>query len=177
MLKKIIKLSGILFLIMFLTTLLLSFVNSFTTDVVMKNIERSEKSAMTELVKAEEFSAIADGVFAGISGGEAAGYCVYVSPVGYGGEIEMIVGFNKDLTVSGIKIIQSSETAGLGTRAGEPEFSQRLSGKKPHLSVKKGGGGESEIDAISGATVTTKAVAQGINDAYDILGGVVNGDN
>ena len=81
----------------------------------------------------------------------------------------MLVGYNKDLKLLGIKILEISETAGLGSKAAMPEFSEALVGKEPLLSVVKNGAGKNEIDAISGATVTTNAVAKAINQSYEEL--------
>lgn len=87
------------------------------------------------------------------------------SKEGYGGDIYFMVGIQKDGTVNGISILSISETAGLGMKANTEEFKTQFSGKKVDSFVytKAGATAENEIDAISGATVTTNAVTDGVN--------------
>lgn len=87
------------------------------------------------------------------------------SKEGYGGDICFMVGIQKDGTVNGISILSISETAGLGMKANTEEFKTQFSEKKVDSFVytKAGATAENEIDAISGATVTTNAVTDGVN--------------
>ena len=73
----------------------------------------------------------------------------------------MIVGMNTYGKVTGIKILSMSETPGLGTQANTPEFIGQFLGKtiKSKLKAKQ------DIDAISGATISTQAVANGVREA------------
>jgi len=178
MVKKMIRLGGTLFLIAFITTALLAYVNYKTKDIIEVNTIASENSARAELVKADNFEDLGDGVFQGIKNGELQGYCVNVTPVSkYGGEIKMIVGINADKTLAGIKIISHSETPGLGANATKPEFSESLKGKKYPVKVNKNGNSnENQIDAISGATLTSTAVADGINMAFEKLDSLGKGN-
>ncbi len=170
MTKQIIKLSGILCAITFIVVLLLSIVNSVTADIIYENAVKSENAAKEELIDADSFNDMGDGIFIALKGGECVGYCVKAETKGYGGVIKLLVGFDEKLKVSGIKITESQETAGLGSKAGEPSFSEALRGKEPLLKVKKnGGGGKSEVDAISGATITSTAVVNAINESYKEL--------
>lgn len=95
-----------------------------------------------------------------------AGYAVQVAPAGFAGNITMMVGI-VDGKVSGISVISHTETAGLGavaaadTAAGEA-FRQQFAGQNSVLSVSKDGG---TIDAITGATITSRAVTAGVNAA------------
>ena len=98
---------------------------------------------------------------------------------GYGGNIQITVGIMKDGTINGISILSISETAGLGMRAEEPEFYGQYSDKKTDKFVvdKDGGSGE-QIDALSGATITSRAVTGAVNTALgyyqNALGGSGN---
>lgn len=87
------------------------------------------------------------------------------SKEGYGGDICFTVGIQNDGTVNGISILSISETAGLGMKADTEEFRNQFSGKKvdAFTYTKTGAAAENEIDAISGATVTTNAVTNGVN--------------
>lgn len=170
MIKQILKLGGILCIITFVVTFLLGVVNAYTKDIIAQNSQKAENQAIAELVKADYFKKISDNVYEGVVGGKTcSGYCVRSSAKGYGGDIVMLVGYDTDFKLLGIKILEISETAGLGSKAALPEFSEALSGKEPKLSVVKSGGGKNEIDAISGATVTTNAVAKAINQSFEEL--------
>lgn len=86
---------------------------------------------------------------------------------GFGGKMELIVGFFLDGTVSGYKVIHSNETPGLGTKVSEPRFKEQFAGIRPkkHLfKVKQDGG---EIDAVTAATISSRAVIDAIQKAYD----------
>jgi len=168
MLKQIIKLGGILCLITLIVVLLLGTVNELTREIIAQNVAKAEEAAMLELIPADNFNEIGENVFEGEAGNELLGYCVKITSKGFGGDINMLAGFDKDFKIKGIKIIEHSETAGLGSKITQPEFSEKLSGKKPVLSI-SGGGGESEVDAISGATISSKAAVKGVNDAYELL--------
>lgn len=170
MTKQVLKLGGILCAITFIVTLLLGGVNEVTKDIIAENSQKAENEAVAELIKADYYKKISDSVYEGVVGGKnCSGYCVRASAKGYGGDIVMLVGYDTDLKLLGIKILEISETAGLGSKAAMPEFSEALSGKEPLLSVVKNGAGKNEIDAISGATVTTNAVAKAINQSYEEL--------
>ena len=116
-----------------------------------------------------------------LSGSEEIGYVVTVTDKeGYGGNIQISVGILSDGTLNGISILSISETAGLGMNAQEPEFYEQFSGKQAAQFevTKNGAASDSEIDAISGATITSKAVTGGVNAALayyqNVLGGSVN---
>ena len=103
--------------------------------------------------------------------GAEIGYIVKAQAAGYGGNVIVVIGVDSDLKVTGISFPETlPETAGLGQRALEPAFYEQFAGKGMNLSVKKGGGaGESEIDAISGATMTSTAVVNSTNAATEFV--------
>ena len=100
------------------------------------------------------------------------GYAVQVTPSGFGGVIDMMVGVDQDGKVLAISIISQTETAGLGavaaatTSAGEA-FRGQFSGTGGSVAVSKDGG---TLDAITGATITSRAVCAGVNAALDCVG-------
>lgn len=106
-------------------------------------------------------------------GGNLLGYVVTVtSSKGYGGNITFSVGIQNDGTVNGIAFTSISETAGLGMKAKEDGFKGQFAGLTGNdFSVSKDGG---SIQAISGATITSRAVTNGVNAAityFESLGG------
>lgn len=85
----------------------------------------------------------------------------------FGGKIELIVGFFLDGTISGYKVISSKETPGLGSKVSDSKFSEQFIGirpKKKTFKVKQDGG---EIDAVTAATISSRAVIDAIQKAYD----------
>ncbi|KEI13012.1 electron transporter RnfG [Clostridium novyi B str. ATCC 27606] len=98
------------------------------------------------------------------------GYAIKVGTKGYGGEILMMVGINKDGKIGGIKILAHNETPGLGAKAPEKEFSGQYDKKSIEKSlkvVKTKPSADNEIEAITGATITSNAVTKGVNDAVE----------
>ena len=93
--------------------------------------------------------------------GADAGYCVEVGPTGFGGAVDTMVGIDSDGKVTGISVISaSSETPGLGARSTEPEFQAQFAEQVgTEVAVAKDGG---SIDALTGATITSRAVSEGV---------------
>ena len=90
--------------------------------------------------------------------GETLGYAFTItSSEGYGGDIQFAMGVQNDGTLNGISILSIEETAGLGMKADTDEF------KVQFKDTKNGAAADDEIDAISGATITTNAMTNGIN--------------
>ncbi len=100
------------------------------------------------------------------SDGSVLGYVItVVSHDGYGGDIKFSVGIKTDGTVNGYSITDISETAGLGMKAKEEAFYSQFENKQVEqfAVTKTGSTSDSEIDAISGATITSSAVTNGVN--------------
>ena len=97
--------------------------------------------------------------------GNLLGYVITVTTKeGYGGDIRFSIGVRMDGTINGISILSISETAGLGMRA-EEVLKPQFAGKQAERFVytKSGAVSEDQIDAISGATITTNAMTNGVN--------------
>lgn len=189
--KKIIKDTFILMIITLVSGLLLGMVYEVTKDPIKKQEEEQKIAACQKVFEdAEEFQTIEeqsadqmmleslqkaqlegkvqiDEVLKAVSkDGNTLGAVMQItSKEGYGGDICFMVGIQKDGTVNGISILSISETAGLGMKANTEEFKTQFSEKKVDSFVytKAGATAENEIDAISGATVTTNAVTDGVN--------------
>ena len=84
---------------------------------------------------------------------------------GYGGDIQLSMGVRMDGTLNGISILSISETAGLGMNADTDAFKSQFADKnvEQFTYTKNGASADNEIDAISGATITTNAVTNGVN--------------
>ena len=98
--------------------------------------------------------------------GETLGYAfAVVTSEGYGGDIRFSMGVQNDGTLNGISILSIGETAGLGMNADTPAFKDQFVGKQVEKLqyTKNGATQDDEINAISGATVTTTAMTNGVN--------------
>lgn len=187
----IFKVGITLFLITAISALVLAVVNSYTAPVIAENTAKKQAESMKKVVTDAinfnklntsdytaliEYTSAVTGIYEGVnSNGEVCGYAVLVSSGGYGGDISMAVGISDDLKVLGIDIITQTETPGLGSRCEDEAFKAQFVGKES-ITVVKSGAKEDEIDAISGATRTSNAVAKGVNTAlavaHNVKGGV-----
>ena len=86
---------------------------------------------------------------------------------GFAGRIELMVGFNADGSVNNFKVLSSHETPGLGAKIDEPKFKKQFKGMHPQrhaFKVRQDGG---KIDAVTGATISSRAIIRAITRAYD----------
>lgn len=167
---EIFKVAIILFAITAVAAAILASVNSVTAPVIAENERKAQEIAMKAVLPdATSFDKVefvpAENVSVSEIYSSDAGYAIKVAPKGYGGAISMIVGVDNDLKVTGVEIISQSETAGLGAKCTDSEFKAQFVGKTENITVTKNGAKENEIDAISSATVTSKAVTKGVNEA------------
>lgn len=102
-------------------------------------------------------------------GGETTGYVVSSVGRGYSSLISMLVAMDRDNTVTGIDILVHGETPGLGDRIMEAEFKDRFKGKKLENLVVVKGETATDIQAISGATISSRAVTKGVKAAVEAL--------
>lgn len=121
---------------------------------------------------------VSDILYANNENGERLGFVIAaVSPSGYGGDVSVAVGIDeKTDTITGFSVLSNSETAGLGARCTEDEFTSQFTGKSATvIEYVKGGGatGDTQIDAISGATVTTNAVTEAVNSALAVYNSIL----
>lgn len=103
-------------------------------------------------------------------GGEPQGYSVQsYSNLGYNGNIQLMVGFDLNLTINKVDVVYQAETPGLGTKMTAPNFLKQFEGKNlkdQQVQVNKDGG---EIDAITAATISSRAFCDAVNRAKDHL--------
>ena len=98
--------------------------------------------------------------------GEVLGYAINITTQeGYGGDITFSLGVKSDGTLNGIEILSIGETAGLGMNATKDAFKNQFKDKNVEsLEVTKSGAAQdNQIDALSGATITSKTVTGGVN--------------
>ena len=151
-------------------------VNKITAPIIESlNAEKTTKAIAAVLPDAEtavityEAAAKEDAVQTVYT--SESGYAVKVQTAGFGGTITMMVGIDKEGNVLGIDIITHAETASLGDVAASKNakgqaFRGQFVGKTGTLAVRKDGG---EIDAITSATITSRAVTNGVNTALEYI--------
>ncbi|WIV10576.1 RnfABCDGE type electron transport complex subunit G [Proteiniborus sp. MB09-C3] len=187
--REIVKLGLILFLITAIAAALLAFANDATSELIAQVQEQESNKARQEVLpSAENFVPLDENEFNKIiaennrikeiyigknSADELVGYTVKTTASGYGGNIEIITGISEDGKVTGMKVVSHSETPGLGANSTKPEFQDQFVGKSvsSNISVVKSAPNDSDIQAISGATITSKAVSSGVNMAIDVFNG------
>ena len=101
--------------------------------------------------------------------GNTVGCAINVAPVGFGGPIEIKVGFDINGVIWNTKVLSQAETPGLGAKCVEPAFSEQFKGFDPaakKLAVKKDGG---DVDAITASTITSRAYTDGIALAVKVF--------
>lgn len=182
--KEMMKNTGILLAITLIAGLLLGLVYQVTKDPIAEQEALAKQKACQEVFQdAASFAMIGVDAAAGLNeegyaqesidevmeakdgSGELLGYVITVTTKeGYGGDIQFSVGVRLDGTVNGISILSISETAGLGMQA-EAVLKPQFAGKnvEKFAYTKNGASADNEIDAISGATITTNAVTNGVN--------------
>lgn len=188
MLRDIVKPAIILFLICLITAMLLALTYNFTKDTIAQRAVSDMEAAKQEVFPdANEFREIENieeliagntwmepvkAAFECYEGDDMKGYVYSIKVAGYGGEITMTVGISLDGTIRGVKIGENSETPGLGKKVKDPNFSSQFAGKNPGelalTVVKTGSTKVEEIDGISGATVSSKAVVRGVQAALNM---------
>ena len=192
--REILNLGLKLLLITAVAGLALGIVNSITREPIKAQVEYMDAQSRiavfskdTEFVElnidkiksiSSDYSIIAQ-VFQARQNAQVIGYAIKTTPSGYGGAIELTVGISTDGTLTGIYIGNNSETPGLGAKASEPEFRDQFKGKKVDKQlevIKSGKLSDNQVQAISGATITSKAVTSGVNTAMKLYNEVLSDD-
>ena len=163
------KLTGTLLGICAVVALLLGIVNSLTEPVILKMQEEKTAAAMAQVLAADDYRAKTvshenvSAMYEAVSDGAVVGYVVEVTTNGFGGAINMVVGVDVDGKVTGVSVIKDSETANLGTKVTRTQsVLDRFIGLSGNITVNSG---ENRFDGVTGATVSSKAVAEGVNTA------------
>lgn len=172
---EIINPTAVLGIICIVVTLALSSANLLTADKIEKLAEQTEKESMSKVLAGEytEVTENFDGTevtyYKAEKDGETVGYIFTVDTKGYGGTISVMTGINVDGTVANVEILSADdETPGLGQNVTKEKFYSQFSGLKNGISVKRSGTANrdnNEIDAVTGATISSKAVTTAVNTA------------
>ena len=180
--KFIFKVAGTLTAISLVVALLLGLTNMLTADKIAAINKQKTEEALAKVVSAADCEfppmeeipqAMIDAaneqggklseVYEVKSGGDTIGYAFKVTASGSQGNIVMIVGVDTDLTVTGVSIVNNSETKGIGSNVATDSFLAQFDGMDGTQNITLGQG----YDAYSGATISSKALFAAINDCIN----------
>jgi len=175
--RDLIKPALSLFIICLITTLCLAVVNSVTKDTIAERAQlEAEEQRRLVLSEADSFEKLEDAAgndesgliqeaYAAYNAQELIGYVFSAAPKGYGGEIAVTVGVGIDKKITGVRVGNNSETPGLGSKAANKEFTAQFQGKdisSDIVVVTRPVSNDNEIQAVSGATISTNAVTRAV---------------
>lgn len=161
-----------LFLISAICAVLLGLVNNITAGPIAAANEAATNAAMQAVLPADSYEQVeytgGNALVTAVYKAGDAGYVVQVAPSGFGGNLDVMVGVGADGTCTGVSIISHAETSGLGANATKEDFRAQFVGKA-NVAVTKDGG---DIAALTGATITSRAVCDGVNAAIEAAASV-----
>ena len=165
--KYYLKLGAVLFLIAAVASGILAFVNNFTKPIIEENRRRAEDEARREVLpEATEFVPVETDYpfYVGINEERnMVGYTFLAEEMGYSGIIQTMVGVNPEMRINSIKVINQSETPGLGANCTRPDFTNQFCNLfLEELILDKDSG---MIVTITGATITTRALTSSLQKA------------
>ena len=177
--KEIVKFGIILFIITAVAAGALGYVNEMTKGPIEEQMIIANNEARSKILPSADYFEpltipspdlypMITEVYEGKSGDVISGYTIKSIPKGYGGTIEVITGIDEEGKITGISIGDHSETPGLGAKSASPEFTSQYTGKTVGMEIKvikSNTPGDDEIAAVSGATISSKAVTSGVNEA------------
>lgn len=168
---------AVLLVICIVIPLALSVTNLVTVKKIAELEEKSITENMSKLIKADTFEKkelpLDEGdieYYVAKTAENITGYVFVTYSKGYGGDVSVMTAVNADGSVNNVSILDiSNETPGLGQNASKKTFYSQFNGKKSGISLVKSGADSSnnEIDTVTGATITSKAVTTAVNMALD----------
>lgn len=177
-----------LLIICLVATTLLAGTNLITSEKIAANaIETEKMSRMLVLPEGKNYGEVTT-LESGITycqgtddSGNQVGYVFTAGAKGYGGTVSVMVGLDNEGEITGIEILSHSETPGLGANATKDDFKGRFVGKQGELTVNKTSNDGQNVQAITAATITSKAVTSAVNsitaafEELNLRGGENNG--
>ncbi len=151
--------------------------NALTADRIAQLEAGEQDTAMHRILEADEYekrTGNLDGqeisYYIAKSGGETIGAVYITAARGYGGDVSVMTAVEENGDIAAVEILSADdETPGLGQNAANPEFTGQFAGKSGQIEVVKSGAGENQINALTGATITSRAVADAVNDALELF--------
>lgn len=188
--KEMLKLGLSLFIFCLVAALALAFTNEMTKDIIAEQRAANELLAKQAVFpEADEFKDLTEDIVNPVkqeqplistvseayNSGEVIGYVVKSLPSGYGGEIVVITGVNLEGRITGVRVSKHSESPGLGSKSTEPSFYEQYNEMDAKtVGVSKDSKTDTQIKAISAATITSMAVTSGVNASGSAVEMIMN---
>ena len=171
--NDIIKPVAVLLAICIIIPLALSLTNKITKDKIAELDEKNSRETMADLIEADNFTECEFGenefnYYTAVKDGNIIGYIFKTAEKGYGGDVSVMTAVNTDGTVKSVAILDvSNDTPGLGQNAAKESFYSQYADKKSGISLVKNGAesDKNEVNAVTGATITSTAVNKAVNTA------------
>ncbi|MCH3971853.1 MAG: RnfABCDGE type electron transport complex subunit G [Oscillospiraceae bacterium] len=181
--KGIAKPIIVLFLICLIVTLALALTNQITKSKIVEINKANETASQQQVLPAASAFATktANGktFVVGTKDGKTVGYVFTTTTTSYGGDIKVMTGISSDGKVTGVNLLKTSDTPGLGLNAKKDSFRAQYKQSIPKSGsftvVKNGKAGDGQVAALTGATITSKAVTTAVNDAVSTYNAVKGG--
>jgi len=153
----------------FLSGVIISGTYAVTAPVAAQESIKLKNQAMQDLIDADSFKAVEGKVdwYAAIKDGKIIAYVVPAESKGYGGTIKMVAAVSPDGKAIDYKILSHNETPGLGDKAGGDKFRKQFAGKNANALEVVKTPTDKNIQALTGATITSRAVTKGIKEAVE----------
>lgn len=166
----------VLFMICLICTALLVLTNQFTAPIIQEQLRKQANAIYTKVFdeaddfqeKSVDYQGETYKTMIAKHEEEVLGYVFEVSNNGYGGPIVSLIGVDKDGKIKGLEILSMTETANLGDNAKKPEWREQFVGKMNEVKVVKATAKADEIQALTGATITSEAISKSVNTALQL---------
>lgn len=150
-------------IIVLVSVALLMFISSITLPRVEAYQDEEVRQMLSEMFEDMDDFEVEDEVYNILKDGEILGYAFRGTGSGYGGDINILIGLNSDKTIRDVVVLSHTETPGLGSMITESSFLDQFTGLSlEEIKLSKEGGA---ADAITGATISSQAMVEGIKQA------------
>lgn len=165
--NELVKMVLVLVLVTGISTVLLSFAHSLTQPLIARSRNSTMLPQIQEIFPGADSTENSDGVVQVYQDGKRIGKVSVAEAKGYRSTITVLVGLDEQGVVKGVSVLSQEETPGLGTRVAEPSFLDQFKSKPVEKIALSSEGGE--IDAVTGATISSRAVTQAVRTTVERL--------
>lgn len=160
--KEIIKVSATLAAICAAVTLAVAGANLLTADKIAQSEQKAITDSLSEVLPCDSYDSVSDNCYKAAD----KGYIFITAANGYGGEVSVMTAIAPDGKIIAVKVLScSDETPGLGQNSQKAAFTDQYKGQSGTLEVVKSGAADGQINAITSATITSRAVTAAVNEA------------
>ena len=155
----------VLTLVCVIAAALLGVTYSFTYDKINNQLDATLKETLKQVfLEADNFEQIENNSYSALKDNEIIGKVLLVESQGYSSIIKMLVGIDSHNKITELRVLEQMETPGLGANIEKSYFYEQFNGlKQDDMGLKSEGG---EIDGITGATISSRAVIAGVKEAF-----------